>query len=263
MPVNHEQMAKDPCRFGPFLLVAAHAEQVHEPIEVRLQVGFLHPREPEQVAPQPRAQVVDERHGLQVGRIARIGLVGLVGAFRRPDQRVVGLLLVVHDYRAARDVGQQRVLDSLGGRLAVPADDGDGVLAGVDCHRDADLVLGKAPLLGEVGAAHDVGVGQIQLVYPHPAAQHEPVLAAVHGGEDPVAPLEGRLVRHLAHLGNQVDRRVVAHACDEPLPGREALLAAFEHRAAQGGERLSAYGAAPALPPGGRLAVAGAARKAA
>lgn len=46
-------MAKHPCGFRPFLLVPADAEEVHEPVQVGLEVGFLHAREPEQVAPEP------------------------------------------------------------------------------------------------------------------------------------------------------------------------------------------------------------------
>lgn len=52
MRIGHEQMAHDPCRFGPFLLVAADAEQVHEPVQVGLEVVLLHPGEAEEVAPE-------------------------------------------------------------------------------------------------------------------------------------------------------------------------------------------------------------------
>lgn len=74
MRIGHEQMAHYPCRFGPFLLVAADAEQVHELVQVGLEVALLHPGEAEEVAPKPRAQVVHELHRLQVRRILRIRL---------------------------------------------------------------------------------------------------------------------------------------------------------------------------------------------
>ena len=47
MRIGHKQMAHDPCRFGPFLLFASDAEQVHEPVQVGLQVALLHPGEAE------------------------------------------------------------------------------------------------------------------------------------------------------------------------------------------------------------------------
>ena len=76
MSIGHEQMAKDPCSFGPFLFVPAHAEQVHEPVQIGLEVGFLHAREAEEVAPEPRAQVVHELHGLQVQMSSTFSLAG-------------------------------------------------------------------------------------------------------------------------------------------------------------------------------------------
>ena len=49
-------MAKHPCGFGPFPLVPPHPEQVHEPVQIGLEVRFLHAGEPEQVAPEPRTR---------------------------------------------------------------------------------------------------------------------------------------------------------------------------------------------------------------
>lgn len=131
----------------------------------------------------------------------------------------------------------------------------DGVLVGVDGHRDADLVLRQAPLGHVVRAADDVGVGEVELVDPDAPPQHQAVLVAVHGGEDAVAPLEGRGMGDAAHLRSQVDRRVVAHAGDEALPHGELLVARLEHRPRQRREGLPAPRAPPPLPPGGRLAV--------
>jgi len=145
----------------------------------------------------------------------------------------MGTLLVVHDDGARRDVREQGVFHPLGRRLAVPAYDGDGVLESVYRLCDADLVLGQTPLRGIVRAPHDVGVGQVELVNPDPPVQHEAVLAAVYGGEDPMAPFEGGRVRNAAHLGAQVERSVVAHAGDEALPGRKLLLPVLEHGPAE------------------------------
>lgn len=36
--IEHEQMAKDSCGFGPFLLVPTDAEEVYEPVQVGLEV---------------------------------------------------------------------------------------------------------------------------------------------------------------------------------------------------------------------------------
>ena len=131
MRIGHEQMAHDPCRFGPFLLVAADAEQVHEPVQVGLEVVLLHPGEAEEVAPEPRAQVVHELHRFQVRRVLRIRLVRLVGALGGLHEAFVGLLLVVVDELTGRYVRQQRVPDALRGGLAVAAYDYDGILEGV------------------------------------------------------------------------------------------------------------------------------------
>jgi hypothetical protein len=91
-------------------------------------------------------------------------------------------------------VREQRVLDSLGGRLAVPADHDDRVLERVYRDGDAVLVLGQAPLLDEVGSAHDVGVGQAGLVDPDAAAQDEAVLVAVEVFEMNAVPALAELI---------------------------------------------------------------------
>ena len=80
MGIGHEQMAKHPYSFGPFPLVSADAEEIHKPVQVGLEVCLLHAGEPEQVSPEPRAEVVHELHGLEVSRVGHVGLVGLVGA---------------------------------------------------------------------------------------------------------------------------------------------------------------------------------------
>lgn len=159
-------------------------KRYHEPVQVGLEVCLLHARKPEQVSPEPRAEVVHELHGLEV---SRVGLVGLVGALGGLHERRMRPLHVVHDHRSRGYVGEQGVLGPLRGGLAVAADHGDDVLEGVDGDGDADLALGQAPLLNEAGAAHDVGVCEAGLVDPDAAAQHEPVLAAVDRGERAVA----------------------------------------------------------------------------
>lgn len=255
MRIRHEQMAKDPCGFRPFLLVPAHAEEVNEPVQVRLQVALLHAGKAKEVAPEPRAQVVHELHCFQVRRVGGVGLVGLVSALGGLHERRMRPLFVVRDHRAWCYVREQRVFDPLRGRLPVAADHGDDVLECVDCDRDADPVLGQPALLHEVGAPDDVGVREVELVDPDSAAQHEPVLAAVDRGEGAAAPLEGGLVRDLAHLGDEVDGGVAAHARDGALPGRELLLAVFENGSRERGELRPAFRAQPPLVAGGSLPV--------
>lgn len=243
-------MAHHPCGPRPPLLVAVDPEQAGEPVEIGLQVAGPRPGEPEEVAPKPRAQVVHQRHRLQVDGVPHVRPVRLVGAPGRPHEGRVRALHVVHDDRARRDVRQQRVLDTPRRRLPVPAHDCHGVLGRVDGDGDTDLVLRQAPLPDEVGASRDVGVGGAGLVDPDPAAQNQPVLVAVDGGEDPVAPLERRLVGYPVDLGGEVERGVVAHAGDEALPDGEGLLPVLEDGA--GGRRAggAACRAAPALMAG-------------
>ena len=68
-------MANDSFLGRPLLLVAVHPEQVDKPIEIALEVGRFHARETAGIAPDPRAEVVDERH---VRQALRAGCVGLV-----------------------------------------------------------------------------------------------------------------------------------------------------------------------------------------
>lgn len=80
----------------------------------------------------------------RVSRVGHVGLVGLVGALGSLHERRMRPLHVVHDHRSRGYVGEQGVLDPLGGGLAVTADHGDDVLEGVDGDGDADLALGQA-----------------------------------------------------------------------------------------------------------------------
>lgn len=91
--IRHEQMAKGPCGFGLFLLVPSDAKEVHGPVQIGLEVGFLHAREPEQASLEPSAQVIHELHDLQVRRVGDV----LVGALDRLDEGRMGALHVVHD----------------------------------------------------------------------------------------------------------------------------------------------------------------------
>lgn len=65
----------------------------------------------------------------------------------------------------------------------------------------------------------ELGVVDVDLVYPHAAPEHDAVLAARHRDEDAVAPLEGGLVGDAAELGGGLD---------EADPGREVFLAVLE-----------------------------------
>lgn len=121
-------------------------------------------------------------------------------------------------------MGEQRILDALRRRLTVAACDDDRVLERVDGDRYVDLVLGETPLGHEVRTSNDVGVGEVEPVDPDPASQYQPVLVAVDRGEDLVASLERGLVGDVANLGDEVDRRVVAHARDESLPNSCLIL---------------------------------------
>lgn len=72
-------------------------EQVHEPVEVRLEVRHRHTREPPEVSLEPGAEVVHHGHPLQVDRVVDVGPVRLLGAARLADQRAVRPLPVVDD----------------------------------------------------------------------------------------------------------------------------------------------------------------------
>ena len=201
MRVGHHQMAYHPCSFGPPVLCLVRAEQADEPVEAGLQVGGVHAREPPQVSLEPRAQVVDHLHGVEVGGVGDVGLVGLRAALPVGDHAVVGALLVVHDGAALREVGAQGLLDPLRRRLAVAAHHRDRVLGGVDGDRDAQLLLGEAALSGLAVALGEVRVVDVDLVVPDPVPEHDAVLVAAHRREHAVAPLEGRLVGDAASTG--------------------------------------------------------------
>ena len=250
-------MANHPCSFGPPVLRLAHAEQVDEPVQVGLEVRRVHARESPEVALQPRAQVVHHLHGLEVGRVARVRLVGLRGAPLVGDDAVVGALLVVHDRAALRQVAPQRGPYPLGRRLSVPADECHRRLGRVDGDGYAQLLLRQAALAGLPAPLREVGVVDVDLVDPHAAPEHDAVLVAPHRGEDAVAPLECGLVGDAAELGGRLDGHVPRHELDEADPGREVLLAVLEDGARQGAEARSAVGAPEPSVPGGRPAVPG------
>ena len=212
-----------------------------------MKVLRVHADEAPQIALQPGAQAVRHRHAFQVGGIAHVGLVRLVGALRGANQPVVGLLLVVDYVRALLDVREEAFLDAGGRRLAAPADDGDGVLPLVDRDGDAELLARKAAPARLPGALGEVGVGDVRLVYPGAALQHDPVLVPVHRREHAVPPFPGGLVRYAAHLGGRLDGDVPRHELDESRPGREILLAVLEHRVREGAEAGAALGAPVSL----------------
>lgn len=70
---------------------------------VGLQVGGIHAGEAPQVSLEPRAQVVDHFHGVEVGGVGGVGLVGLRSALPLGDHAVVGALLVMDDGAALRE----------------------------------------------------------------------------------------------------------------------------------------------------------------
>lgn len=74
----------------------------------------------------------------------------------------------------------------------------------------------------------ELGVVDVDLVYPHAAPEHDAVLAAPHRDEDAVAPLEGGLVGDAARLGGGLDGHIPRHGLDEADPGREVFLAVLE-----------------------------------
>ena len=109
------------------------------------------------------------------------------------------------------------------------ADSGNHVLERVNSDCDADLALRPAPLLDEVGASHDVVVGQEELVDQDAVMQDEPVLVSVDGGKGAVMPFERDVVTYFGHLGSKIDRAVqsvLAH--HKPFPCRELLAPVFD-----------------------------------
>lgn len=56
--VGHQDMAHRPCSRVPSVARPADPEEVDAPVEIRLQVPRLHPREASQVALEPETQVV-------------------------------------------------------------------------------------------------------------------------------------------------------------------------------------------------------------
>ena len=244
--VGHEQTAGRPFRLGPSVPSLVDPEQVDVPVQVALQVLRVHAREPPQMALQPRAQVVDERHALQAHRVADVDPAGLVGSLHGPHQGVVRLPLVSNDGRALRHVGLKPIPDALGRGLAVPAHHRDRVLVHVDRDGHAELLPGQAPLPRLAAAVREVRVAGVGLVNPDPVPEHDAPLAAVDRREDAVAPLPGGLVRHPACLRRRARRHAEPHEADEADPGRKLFPAALEHGSR---ERVEPRTAAPAPAP--------------
>ena len=200
-------MADRPCDLGPPLVVALDPEEVDVEVQVGLQVLGVHSGEAPEVALEPRAQVVHQLHRLQVLRVPHVRLVGLIRKPVLPDEGAMGPLAVVDERRALRDVAPERRPDAGGGGPAVPADHRDGLLAGVDAHRYAQLLLGQLPLARLPVSLGEVRVVDAGLVDPDAAPQHDAVLVAVDGGEQAVAPLPGGMV---ADCGRPPRRRRAA-----------------------------------------------------
>ena len=113
----------------------ADLEEVDVEVQVGLQVPGVHAGEAPEVALEPRAQVAHQLHRLQVLRVPRVRLVGLVRKTVLPDGDVMGPLAVADERRALRDAAPERRPDAGGGGLAAPADHRDGLLAGVSSSR--------------------------------------------------------------------------------------------------------------------------------
>lgn len=142
----------------------------------------------------------------------------------------------MNDMRAFGDVGQEAVLDALRGGFAVTAYDCHEVLMNVYRDRDADFLLGEAPLSGLSVPLGQVRVVDVRLIDPDAVTQHDAILVAVDGGEDAVTPLEGRLVRDPADRGDGLYGNVPAHELHEGGPCGEVLLAVLEYRPGKGAE---------------------------
>ena len=83
----------------------ADPEEVDVEVQVGLQVPGVHAGEAPEVALEPRAQVAHQLHRLQVLRVPRVRLVGLVRKTVLPDGDVMGPLAVADERRALRRRG--------------------------------------------------------------------------------------------------------------------------------------------------------------
>ena len=144
---GQEQMAHHPCDLGPPLAGALHLEEVDVEVEVGLQAPRVHAREPPEVKLQPRTEVDHEFHRLEVGEVADPPPSTTRPRARSPSQeRCEPHLAVMGEGRTPREARPERAPYPSGRRLAVPADDGDRLLAGVNAGRYAELLLREAPL---------------------------------------------------------------------------------------------------------------------
>ena len=87
-------MAHHPFQSRPFVARLVDTEQVHLPVQVALQSLRVHAAEVPQATFELKAEVVHERHALEVLRVTDVCPVGLVHAFDRPDRGPVRLLHV-------------------------------------------------------------------------------------------------------------------------------------------------------------------------
>lgn len=249
--LGEQQMASHPCGLGPSLGVPLDPEQVHEPVEVRLEVRHRHAREPPEVPLGPGAEVVHHGHPLQVDRVVDVGPVRLLGAARLADQRAVRPLPVVDDQAPLGDMPAERPQHPRRAGLSAAAYHGDRVLVHVYGDRYADLLAGQPALPRHAVPQVQVGVVHVGLVYPDQVAQDDAVLVAVDGGHHAVAPLPCRLVGYAQLLGHGVEWHVEPHEADEAAPGRHVGLGPLQHRAGERGEPGPAGAATPTLDPSG------------
>lgn len=234
--VGHRDMAHHPCSRVPSVARLVDPEEVDVPVEVDLKVPWRHPREPPQVALEPRAQVVHHLHSLQVDRVVDICPVRLALETSLHDQRAVGPFEVVDQQRPGRYPAFHGLPHARRAGLAVAASDPDRVLVDVDGDAGAQLLTGKAALARLPVALGEVGVADVGLFDPDGFAQHDPVLVAGYRDEHAVALLEGRLVGDAAQLGRVLDGDAVAHEPDEGDPDGERRAAMLEDGAGEGGE---------------------------
>lgn len=140
--LRHHQMADHPCDLGPPLVVALDPEEVDVEVQVGLHVRGIHAGEAPEVSLEPRAEVVHQLHRLEVRRVRTSALYDSSSSefslTRTPWARSRSCTRV-----APSATWPPRAALAGRRRLPVPAGHCDGLLAGVDAHGDAQLVLGK------------------------------------------------------------------------------------------------------------------------
>lgn len=126
--VGHQDMAHHPCSRVPSVPGLVDPEEEDVPVEVGLQVPGRHPREASKVALEPRAQIVQHLHPLQVDRVVDVRPVRLAVETSLPDQHAVRPLEVVDVRRSGRYPAAHGFPHARRAGLPVAAGDRDRVL---------------------------------------------------------------------------------------------------------------------------------------